>query len=277
MAVTRRTSRSRFTLILLILTSITLLTLDYKGFKPLDSARSAVLSVFSPVGDTASNVFRPVGDAWNGAFEGGDLKRENDDLKRQVDELQGQLAQNSAAQGDLEKLQAQLDLPFVGQIPTVRARVVSGAISNFDTTIELDKGASSGIDKGMPVVSGAGLIGSVVRVSDGRAVVKLITDRTSTVGVRVAGAPGLGVVQGQGDETRLRATQFDITTTLGEGNILVTSGAARSLFPPGIPVGTVLSTTTNDTALQKEADVKLLANLNDLTYVTVLLYKPPPE
>lgn len=277
MAVTRRTGRARFTLVLLVLTSITLLTLDYRGFAPLDSARSGVLSVFSPVGDAAAGVFRPIGDAWNGAFDHGDLRRENEELKRQVNDLQGSQTQNDAARLELEQLKKSLDLPFAGESATVHARVVSGPISNFDTTIEIDKGSSAGIEKGMPVVSGAGLIGQVQRTSDGRAVIRIISDRNFQVGVNVANGAGRGVTQGQGDANHLRAGQFDVTTDLAPDNILVTSGAARSLFPPGIPVGTVRSVTTDETTQQKIADVKPAANLNDLTYITVILYHPPAE
>ncbi len=278
MAVTRRTSRSRFTLILLVLTSITLLTLDFRGFAPLDSAKSAVLSVFSPVGDATSGVFKPVGDAWSGAFDGADLKRDNEELRRQIEDLRGQSAQATNAQQELDNLKKQLDLPYIGQNETVRARVVSGAVSNFDGTVDIDKGASSKIEKGMPVVTGGGLIGVIAsRPSDGRAVVKLISDRSFQVGVTVPNKPGRGVVQGQGDEYRLRASQFDTTATITEKDVVETSGAQHSLFPAGIPVGTVSSVTTDETTQQKVADVRLLANLNDLTYVTVILYHPPTE
>ncbi len=274
---TRRSSRSRFTLVLLVLTSVTLLTLDYRGFAPLDSARNAVLSVFSPVGDATSNVFRPVGDAWDGAFDHGDLRRQNEDLQRQVNDLQGKITQGQASQQELEKLQQSLNLPFAGQTPTVQARVVTGSISNFDATIEIDKGASSGIEKGMAVVNGGGLIGVIENRSDGRSVIRLITDREFQVGVNMAGKAGLGVVQGQGDEFRVRASQFDLNSDLAPDIILQTAGAGRSLFPPGIPVGTVTSVSTDDTTQQKVADVKLTANMSDLTYVTVMIYKPKDQ
>lgn len=278
MAVPRRPSRSRFTLILLVLTSVTLLTLDYRGFAPLDSARSAVLSVFSPVGDASSGFFKPVGDAWSGAFDGADLKQRNEDLNRQVEDLQGDLARQKNAEQELQILQRQLNLSYIGQIPTTRARVVSGPISNFDLTVDIDKGESDGIEKGMPVVSGSGLIGTIAgKPSPGRATVKLIIDRSFQVGVSVANKQGRGIVQGQGDENRLRAVQFDTTSTIAEGDILETYGAAHSYFPPGIPVGTVSSVFNDDTTQQKTADVRLLASLNDLTYVTVIRYTPPPD
>ena len=272
MAVSRRSSRSRYTLVLLVLTSITLLTLDFRGFGPIESARSSVLSFFAPVGDFASGIFSPIGDTWNGAFESGDLQAQNEDLQRQIEELQGKVTEAEAATAELEALKAQENLPFKGESDDVRAEVVSGPMSNFDDSVQINKGSSSGIQVGMPVVSGSGLIGSVETVSDDRATVKLITDPSFQVGVTVAGAPGKGIVEGQDDETRLTASQFATSTEIADGDILQTSGGDRSSFPPGIPVGTVTSVATDDTTQQKTADVRLLANMNDLKYVTVLLF-----
>lgn len=278
MALSRRTqsrSRSRLTLVLLILTSVTLLTLDYRGFGPLESARSVVLDAFAPVGDAAESAFDPVADAWNGATGYDELRAENEELRQRLLELEGELADGQAAQRELRQLQEQLELPFVGDIPTVKARIVSGGVTNFDDTVQIDKGSSSGIRTGMPVVAGSGLVGQVVDVGDGRSSVRLVSDPSFQLGVRVSGQPGLGIVAGRGDEVVLRATAFDISTPLEPGDLLVTSGAERSAFPPDLPVGRVTDVVTDDVSLQKEADVELVGSLNDLLYVTVLLWEPP--
>ncbi len=115
---TRRGGRTRFTLILLILTSITLLTLDFRGFTPLNSVRSAVLDAFEPVGNFASDTLRPVGDAWNGAFDYDNVKNENEALRQRVDELEGQITSGDVAKQSLQQLLEQVDIPFVGDIPT---------------------------------------------------------------------------------------------------------------------------------------------------------------
>lgn len=278
MAVSRRgpRSRTRFTVFLLVLTAITLLTLDFRGFGPLESAHNAALSVFGPVGDAAGNVFRPVGNAWNGAFKYGDVEEENRRLRDRVDQLEGQIATNKSSQQELDQLKAQLNIGFVGQIPTARARVTSGAIGNFEDTVEIDKGASAGVMKGMPVVSGAGLIGSVVRVSDNRSVVKLVTNRDFRVGAKVNGKAGSLVrVSGTGDERKLSGQTDKKDSQAAVGDLLVTSGVEHSLFPPDIPIGNVTALHDNDIELQKDVDIDLLANLTDLEYVTVVLYKPP--
>ena len=206
MALSRRIGRSRFTLVLLVLTSITLITLDFRGFGPLETARSAVLSAFAPVGDATTAVFRPVGNLWHGAFQYDDLKKQNEQLQQQVDQLNGQITDGEVAQRSNEQLLELLGLPRTNDLTTTPARVVSGPIANFDDTIEIDKGESAGVRKGMPVRTGTGLVGTVVQTSSDRAVIKLITDTSFQVGFTVVGSPIRGVARGRGADRQLEGT-----------------------------------------------------------------------
>jgi rod shape-determining protein MreC len=273
LALSRRVGRSRFTLILLILTSITLITLDFRGFGPIDSARSAVLSAFGPVGDAASSAFRPVGNFWHGAFEQDDLRRENDELRAQLLDLQGQVTADQVTREQYQQLLTQLNLPFLGQLPTAKAKVVSGAIANFDDTIEIDKGSDDGIKVNMSVTAGLGLVGIVVQVSPDRAVVRLITDSSFSVGVSSVPFNAVGVANGQGANRGLVA-EVSAGQPVLAGNVLVTQGGAKSLYPPGIPVGTVATVSKDAALLTQHLDVDLMVNLNDLAYVTVVLWEP---
>lgn len=276
MALSRRTGRSRFTLLLLILTSITLLTLDFRGFAPLNSARSAVLGFFAPVGDFASNVFEPVGDAWDGAFNHDELARENQELRQQVDELEGQITGGEVARQSLQQLLEQADLEFVGDIPTVQARVVSGAVGNFDATVEIDRGERHGIRQGMAVVTGRGLVGKVVQTSSDRSVVEVLSGGDFSVGFSIVGTNVLGVVSGPADGDTLRAT-VELNRIVLPGQILVTSGVQGSPFPQGLPIGIISGMSEDDGSLTRELQVQMLASLSDLSYVSVVLWQPEAE
>ncbi len=258
---------------LLVLTSLTLLTLDFRGFGPLESARSSVLSLFSPVGDLASKMFSPVGDAWNSTFHHDELIAENERLRAEVDELSGMVTADQVARQSLQQLLEQADIPFVGDIPTVRATVVSGAVSNYAETIEVDKGSDAGIEVGMPVITGRGMIGRVVRVSGNRSVVQLLSDGKSKVGFSIAGTNILGIVSGTGEGTRLRA-EVDAKRDVQPGQILVTSGVEGSYFPQGIPIGTVTSVGEPSGGTYRDLDVQMFATLSDLNYVSVVIWKP---
>ncbi len=280
MAASRRIGRSRLTLVLLILTSLTLLTLNFRGFGPIDSARSSVLAALAPVGHAAQDVARPFSNTWGGAFRYDDLKKQNRALQQQVDQMQSQIAAGQVAEQSNQQLLEQADLPFVGDLPTVRAPVLSGAVANFDDTIEIGRGSSSGIKVGMPVVVGTGLVGSVVQVAGQQSVVRLITDTSSSVGVTVlgsdvGGAPGVeGVATGQGNGDHIVAT-VDAGTPVKPGAILITRGEPGSLYPTGLPVGTVAAVSTDPDDLEQTLTVDLLADVHDLSYVSVIRWLSP--
>jgi rod shape-determining protein MreC len=279
MALSRRIGRSRFTLVLLVLTSLTLVTLDFRGFGPIDRARSGALTVLSPVSHAAQSVFHPVANLWDGAFQNDDLKKQNAALQRQVDEMKSKIATGQVAEQSNQQLLEQVGLPFVGQLRTKVAPVVSGAVANFDDTIQIGRGSRDGIRKNMPVVVGTGLVGLVVQVSSDQAVVKLITDTSFSVGVTVLGSDVGGssgveaVATGQGNDQRITAS-VDSGAPVERGDILVTRGEPGSPYPTGLPVGTIASVSPNNNSLQQTLSVALLADVSNLSYVSVVIWQP---
>ena len=61
----RRTLRDRVFIALLILSTITVLTLDFRGSGVVEDLRGGASTVFGPVRDAGAWVGRPVADAWN--------------------------------------------------------------------------------------------------------------------------------------------------------------------------------------------------------------------
>jgi rod shape-determining protein MreC len=275
-AVYRRTSRPRFTLLLLILTSVTLLTLSQRGSTSgvIGSIRSGARDVFAPVQRVASSATRPVGDFFAGAVHYGDLKKENARLRQQLNEEQGRVLQATDAERERKALLDQQNLAYLGDIPTVAARVVNTSASNFEQTIEIDQGRSSGVAKDMPVVSGAGLVGRVIEVSRTRAVVLLITDPTSSVGVRLTGSGDVGVAQGDGQRSPLSVDLIASATDVKKGEAVVTSGLQQSIFPPSIPVGKVRLVKKNPSALLQDITLDPVVDLKRLTFVKVVQWSP---
>lgn len=272
MAVSRRATRPRFVLLLLILTAITLLTLDGRGTGSglINKVRGGARDAFAPVSRAANRVFQPVGNFFEGTLHYGDLKNENARLRAQNEELRGKALQAQDAERERQSLLDQLNLTFVGDIPTVRARVVNTAASNFELTVEIDRGTDAGVAKGMPVVGGAGLVGKVVEASRKRATVLLLTDTSFSVGVRLSASGDVGVADGQGAHKPLNVRLIAPDTKVDKGEVVVTSGLQQSVFPPGIPVGKVASARTPPGALQQEVTLDPVVDLRRLEYVTVL-------
>jgi rod shape-determining protein MreC len=274
MASSRRGGRTRITVSLLLLSAVLLLTLDGRGSGPIQSVRSVVIDVLSPVGDVASTVFSPFKNVWESAFDQNDLEKENENLRIENDRLKGEAIANSIAKEQLQQLLQLVGIPFVGDTPVVHTRVVSGAVGNFGDRLELDKGSSSGIERNMPVVTGEGLIGKVIEVGENRSIVSLLSSGTFKVGFSVVGTAAIGIAEGTGSDGLLRGSNIDSRQAVTVGAITATSGLAGSPFPPNLPIGTITAVRTNDAALESTVDIKMFANLNDLVYADVVLWKP---
>jgi rod shape-determining protein MreC len=280
MALSRRTSRtgrSRFTLLLVVLTSITVLTLDFRGSGAVDDVRGVASTVFGPVRDAAAWVTSPVSDAWNGVFGHDELADENERLRERIARLEGEVVENQAAAQQLEAIAETEGLALTADLGSTLARVVGRGLTNFENTIELDRGSDDGIALGMPVVTGAGLVGRITQVTGDRSVVQVVTDPGFDLGVRLVTSGDVGIGHGTGEgQPLLVDAGIDLRTVVETGETVMTSGVDRSIFPPDIPVGTVESVSTAADHLTQVLRVELLADLDNLAYVRVLHWTPPP-
>lgn len=275
MALAQRIGRSRHRLILLVLTAISLLTLDLNKFGPLGTAQGFVRDVLHPVTEVAGVAASPFSNAWNGIFNYSDLESENQELDARVKELEADEIRNEADRQALERLLLASELPYVENLETKVATVVRGAVGNFDSdVITIDLGHRDGLESGMAVVTSAGLVGRVDRVDATTATVQLISDSNLIVGVRLVATDevGLGNAVGDGFEIN-QGLDWPEDGDLGKlppvGSGVVTSSFSR--YPAGIPVGWVTSAYSDDGGLSLEVRVELANSVDDLGFVSVIL------
>jgi rod shape-determining protein MreC len=177
-----------------------------------------------------------------------------------------------------EELLSQNDLEWIEAIETTAARVLSGSPSNFSHTLDISKGSDDGIKIGMPVVNGAGLVGRVVLVTGDRSTVQLITDPDFAVGVKLPNlVTGTARGQGRGEDLIVDPNLEPGSDDLPEpGTPLTTSGLELALFPDSIPVGKVRSIEESGGGLSVDLIVRPMADTERLSFVTILLWEPPP-
>lgn len=259
-----------------MLTAATLLTLDQRGSgnAAVGTIKDAARDVMAPVQDFLGNVFAPVGNFIGGILHYGDLKAENERLREENDELIGRVAREDDAERELEILLNQQDIEFANDIPRVGARVIEAAGSNFQQTVEIAKGSNAGVAEGMPVITGAGLVGRITSVSRNRATVLLLTDRTSSVGVRLASSGEVGVASGEGGGRDMPVELVDPKVEVKRNEMVVTSGLQGSVFPPGIPVGKVREAEAPPGELQQKVTIRPVVDVRRLTFVQVLQWSP---
>lgn len=258
--------------ILLCITALTLITIDVRGGTtgPLGKVRSTVREAFSPLQKGVSAVSSPVGNFFDGLVHASDLKKENKKLKQEVNDVKTKNKTYEAAVGENERLKKLLEVVNEIDVENTTARVIAGAPSNFETTIQIDRGTKDGIKAGDPVIDGDGLVGRIIEVSSSRATILLITDSSSGVGVRDSRSKVVGIAQGKSGASDIAMQFVDPDADIKKGDTVVTSGLQGGKFPPNIPVGIVKSVKKNPSGLTKDVVLKPIINLDAVSIVSVL-------
>ena len=268
-------NRSRLLLVLLLVSSLFLITLDLRGVNLASGIRGTVASIFSPVEKLFSTIFSPVGNFAGDLRNIGQSNEKIEDLTKEIDRLRSKEILDEDTIGQLSQLRNVLDLAGRGNYKVVAAKVINrGSAATFKETITIDVGSSSGISKNMTVISDGGLVGVVKSVSSTSSIVLLMSDPTFKIGVRIAGSQSIGVLSGQGGNTYLLQL-LDATGDIKVGDKLVARGSEGGRpFVPGVPVGSVIEVQSNSSSITQNADVEASANLNRIGIVAVVVAPP---
>jgi rod shape-determining protein MreC len=270
-----RRGRPRFTVLVMVLASITVLTLDAKDVPVLGSIRSGALDVLSPVGSAFTTVTKPFRNAWKGVSDYDDLEDENQRLQAEIDRMRGQSERTAGLEEEVRKLEEQVGVRQELTIPSVTARVATGNFTSFDdNTAQIDQGTNAGIAVGNPVVTKGGLVGRVVRVAKTRSIVQLITDPDLQIGIKVQ-SNDIGLGRGAGSDRPFLVYQgIGLTDPVAKNDLITTSGLERASWPGNLPIGTVTKITRSQADQTQILEVERSADLTRLDYVQVLNWVP---
>lgn len=264
-------------LLVVTLLAVTLITLDARGVSLLGTARDGATEATGPVQRAGRWLTSPFRTVWHGITDYPDVTAENRRLRGELDRLRGQKIRQTNAQVQLDRLNEQLDIGFTGKLRTQVARVTAGPYSNFRSyTITIDRGADRGLRKGMPVVTKAGLVGRIARVSPSQSVVQLATDPDFVLGVRLAASQDLGVGHGGGESSRFIVDQgINLEDPVRKGDAVLTSGLSDAIMPPDLPIGVVVRVTPDDANRVQQLQVRYSVDFSQLDVVQVLRWRPP--
>jgi rod shape-determining protein MreC len=259
----------------MVLLSFTVLTVDAK-LPFFSTIRSGAADVLAPVGRFFGDVTKPVRSWWGGATDYDKVVEENQKLRAEVERLRAKQARNVDADAELAKLQEQLGLPFIGDIPTIVAQISTGPYSSFDdNTLRINRGAKDGIKTGMPVVGAGGLVGKILSTSTNESVIRLITDQDFKVGVKLASSGNYAIGHGEGPgHPFLVDEKVELDQEVLKGESVLTSGLETSAFPQNIPVGTVTKVLRSPARAEQMLEVELTADLTRLSVVSVMVWEP---
>lgn len=267
----RDSRRVRQLLLLAILTSITLITIDYRSgdTSPFRGLRSAAGTVFGPIERGVSSALRPVGNALSTLGNVRHLDKEVKTLRAERAGVQRQQRTNEDTQRRYGEAGDLLKIIEKGQYRTIPANVIGAAPSNFSWTVSVDAGSDRGVRKDQTVINADGLVGRVIEVSKFTSKVLLAIDLESTVGGRLAYTGEQGFVEGRGPK-ELRFEVAPATAEVAIGQPVLTAGSA---YVAGIPIGKVVSTRAAPGAASRSVVLEPYVDFSHLDLVGIVVSK----
>ena len=200
----------------------------------------AILSITAPLERGVGVVVVGVLGAWDGyvALRGSHRRAAGLVKENQALQLQLQLLRHEGIENDrLRRLLAIAEAAPARSYTGARVIGVRAEPSGLQL-ITLDKGSDDGLSRGMPVITGDGVLGRVHSTGGGSADVLLAIDRNSSIAVRVERTRARANVRGLGQPGLARLDHAVRSEDVIEGDLLVTSGTDAT-FPAGLPVGRV--------------------------------------
>jgi rod shape-determining protein MreC len=272
--------RRRAVLALLVALSLLLLTAYFgeSSSGGLHATQRGALEVLAPIQEGANKALKPVRDLFGWFGDTLHAQRDRTRLAKERDALRGEVAELQARNAELQQLKGLQQMDTAGglsQYAPVQARVYSRSPSSWYQTVTINKGSSDGVAVDDPVVNGQGLVGKVKSVSDGNAVVMLLTDQDFGVSALAPkrGEPGsITPIAGSGGD--LLFDLVDDAEKIRTGDLIVTAGTTSSrlpsVYPRSILIGTVKKIDLGEGDLDRRIHVAPAADLLHLDIVQVL-------
>ena len=205
------------------------------------------------------------------------LRRENARLKQWYDRALALEAENRS----LRNLVHLADLP---QSKAVTARVIATSGGNFAQSVILDSGLDQGVSPNSVAMTGNGVVGRALTISDTTSQVLLLTDVNSRIPVVIENSRHRGILAGDNSQQPLLMYLPD-DASVSVGERVLTSGDSAGIFAPGLPVGVVVSVQPNAIRIQPFADLRRLDFIQLIDFGRSNLQKeqmrqnqnPPPQ
>jgi rod shape-determining protein MreC len=251
----------------LLLLALGILLAGRSDLAALQRLRATLLDWVAPLAEAVS---RPIETGRAAVAEIGDylaLKLTVDQLRAENLELKGWEDRARQLEAENQALRSLLLVPADMSTHYVTARVVADASSGYVRGVIVLAGSASGVAKGQAAIAQAGLAGRVLEVGKRASRVLLLTDINSRVPVMVERTRDQVVLAGNNtDQPEIRYLTRGADIKVGDR--LVTSGAGGA-FPPGLPVGEVVSVGESGVA------VSTFADLGRLEFVKLVNYGLP--
>ncbi len=203
-------------------------------------------------------------------WHGHAISEENQQLRERIAQLEQENAALREAAIKYESLRADLGFVRAQKTSLLAADVIARRPDPKFDTLVIARGGADGVRPNSVVVTREGVVGRVFEVTPGTASVLMLTDQNSGVGARVQRAKSRATGICKGDNSKaLSLVYLPNDADIKLGDRIVTSGLG-GVFPPGLPIGTVVDVRTEEGNFLKSARLRPFVDFDRLEQVYVL-------
>ena len=233
----------------------------------------AVKGILTPVRSGVSMLVEQAQRMYNYMFEYEALAAENTQLKEKIAQLEEDARQADAMARENHNLRSLLGLKEANEdYKLVDSYIISRSSQEWSSNFTINRGSSSGIEKGMCAITANGeVVGLVSEVGSNYAVVKTVLDSSLEISATISASGYNGMVQGgyaSGLEGLLRMDYLPSSAVIRNRDQVVTSGSV--VYPRNLIVGYVVDAGFDDTGVAKYALLEPAVNVASLEQVFIV-------
>ena len=226
-----------FRMVVLVVASIALMTVDHR-WHSLEFVRGALSSVIYPLQYTIDLPIRLFYWTDERLSSQQTLLEKNREFEVRHLENRVQLQKLDIIEKENDRLRK-----LLGATPKTTERLLISEIINVDLDpykqlILLNKGSSSDVYQGQPIIDALGIMGQVIHVGPMSSTAILITDASHAIPVQINRTGLRAIAYGSGKIDQLNLRYLPHNVDIKEGDLLITSGLGET-FPANFPVAII--------------------------------------
>lgn len=198
-----------------------------------------------------------------------DLKKENARLENENQKLKQAIQKLTGV--DVIAIDTFLNDSQQPTYSYISAKIIKNSIINPDNLIAVNRGKAEGVDAHMGIIGHKGIVGITVAASEEYALAMSILHRQTRISAKLKSTDYFGslVWRQDSDPTVMDLEDIPKHAKISIGDTVQTSGYS-SMFPPGIPIGTVFQDSLQPGNNFYNIKVKLINDLSKTENVYVV-------
>jgi len=197
------------------------------------------------------------------------LKSENELLSVENTRLRNQLQQLTSIQDSIVEKVIVDTTNFQQKYSYINSKIIKNDFTSTFNFITINRGLNNGVKHEMAVINGKGIIGITDNSKNNYARVQSILNKNSKINARLKNSFYFGTLTWDGNDYKtVQLLDIPRQAPIKVGDTIETGGKS-TIFPEGVPIGTVAKINKGNTADNK-IDIKLFNDMSNLGYVYVV-------